>query len=206
MGENKITESRPYGQAIAEVTRVEEIFAPLPRSFRVLLGVKMKKFLWVIDCISIFIGKAVSYLMLAVVFIITYEVIARYVFKSPTQWANEAMGMACALVYIMAGAWALQSDKHMKLELVYSKFSERGRAVLDVATFGFFALYIVMLLWSTSKFSLESILLLETSSSSWNPPVYPIKSGLAIGTALILIQGIAKFIRDIHLLVKGEKI
>lgn len=144
--------------------------------------------------------------MLIVVFAIVYEVIARYVFKAPTQWANEAMGMGCALVYVMAGAWALQADKHMKLEIVYTRLSERKKAGVDVATFGFFALYIVMLLWSTSKFSLESIMLMETSSSSWNPPVYPMKTGLAIGTALVLIQGIAKFIRDIHLLVKGEKI
>jgi TRAP-type mannitol/chloroaromatic compound transport system permease small subunit len=169
-------------------------------------GGKMKNFLKFIDSMSILVGKCVSFLMLIVVFMIGYEVVARYVFQSPTQWANEAMGMACALVYIMAGAWAIQADKHMKLELIYNKVSARGKAALDVATFGFFALYIVMLLWSASIFSWESILLLETSSSSWNPTVYPIKSALAIGTALVLIQGLAKFIRDIHFLVKGEKI
>lgn len=155
---------------------------------------------------SILIGKGVSCVMLIVVFMIGYEVVARYVFRSPTLWANEAMGMSCGLVYFMAGAWAIQTDKHMKLELFYNKFSARGKAALDVATFGFFVLYMVMLLWSASIFSWESILLFETSSSSWNPPVYPIKSALVIGTALILLQGIAKFIRDIHFLVKGEKI
>lgn len=144
--------------------------------------------------------------MLIVVFVIVYEVIARYVFKAPTQWANEAMGMGCALVYVMAGAWALQSDKHMKLELIYNRLTDRGKAGMDVATFGFFVLYIVMLLWSASNYSWESILLLETSSSGWNPPVYPIKSALAIGTALVLLQGTAKFIRDMHFLIKGEKI
>jgi TRAP-type mannitol/chloroaromatic compound transport system permease small subunit len=164
----------------------------------------MRNFLKRIDTISVGIGKGVSCLMLLVVFMIGYEVVARYVFQSPTQWANEAMGMSCSIIYFMSGAWAIQTDKHMKLELVYNRLSPRGKAALDVATFGFFALYMVMLLWSASIFSLESIGLSETSSSSWNPPVYPIKTALAIGSTLVLIQGFAKFVRDLYFLIKGE--
>ena len=166
----------------------------------------MRNILKIIDSISIMVGKGVSWLMLLVVFMIGYEVVARYVFRAPTQWANEAMGMSCALVYFLTGAWAIQTDKHMKLELLYNRLSLRKRAAMDVATFGFFVLYIVMLLWGASIFSYESIALYETSSSSWNPPVYPVKTALAIGTALVLIQGFAKFVRDLHFLIKGEKI
>jgi TRAP-type mannitol/chloroaromatic compound transport system permease small subunit len=166
----------------------------------------MKKLISAIDSISIWTGKISSVLIFIVVFVVLYEVVARYVFRAPTQWGSEAMVMGCAMVYIMAGAWVSHSDKHMKMELLYGRLSAKGKALLDAVTFSFFILYIGMLFWGTAKFSWESILLKETSSSGWNPPVYPLKTALAVGTLLVLLQGVVKFMRDLYFLVKGRKL
>jgi TRAP-type mannitol/chloroaromatic compound transport system permease small subunit len=166
----------------------------------------MKKLLLAIDWISIWAGKIFSIPLFIVDFIILYEIIARYFFKAPTQWASETMIIGCALSYVMGGAWAMYSDKHIKVGLIYDNLPPRGKAILDAITFLFFILYLGLFFWAVAKFSWESIQLKETSGSAWNAPVYPIKTVLTIGVLLLILQGIAKFIRDLHFIIKGEEL
>ena len=166
----------------------------------------MKKLISAIDWISIWVGKTFSILMLLVVFAVIYEIIARYVFQAPTQWGTESMIMGCALTYVMGGAWAIQSEKHIKMELFYGKLSSKGKAIIDILTYFFFVLYIGMFLWASAKYSWQSFQLKETSASAWNPPVYPIKIALTIGALLVLLQGTAKFMRNLYLIIKEKNI
>lgn len=168
-------------------------------------GKTMKRLLSLIDWISTWSGKATSWLAIAVIFVVVYEIIMRYVFRRPTLWANEAMIFLCAILYVIGGAWTLLEKRHVKIDFVYEKFTPRQRAIFDVLTFFFFALYMGMMLWATSKYAWESIQLAERSGSPWNPPVYPIKIALALGVLLILLQGIANLIRDLHLAIKGTQ-
>lgn len=98
----------------------------------------MKRFLAAIDRVSIWSGKAVSVLVLVICFSITVEVIMRYLFHSPTDWALEIMCMSSAVLYIMGGAWTSQSKRHIQMKIVYSKLSRRNKAILDSITFVFF--------------------------------------------------------------------
>ena len=77
---------------------------------------------------------------------------------------------------------------------------------MDCITFSFFALYLGVFLWASGKYAGRSIGLLETSGSAWDPPVYPLKVALVIGVLLLLLQGTAKFIRDLHLALKGSEL
>jgi TRAP-type mannitol/chloroaromatic compound transport system permease small subunit len=163
----------------------------------------MKSVLSIIDWISMWSGKATSWFTIVVIFIVTYEIVMRYVFHRPTIWASEGMIFLCAILYVIGGAWTLLEKKHVKIDFVYERFSPRQRAILDIITFFFFALYMGMMLWATSKYAWESIQLAERSGSPWNPPVYPIKLALAVGVLLILLQGIANLIRDLHFVFKG---
>jgi TRAP-type mannitol/chloroaromatic compound transport system permease small subunit len=61
-------------------------------------------------------------------------------------------------------------------------------------------------LWATAEYARRSVSVLETSGSAWDPPVYPIKLALTAGVVLLLLQGIAKFIRDLHFAVKGSRL
>lgn len=166
----------------------------------------MKKLLAAIDRVSIWSGKAVGIFVLVMCFAITAEVVMRYVFHSPTDWAVEVMCMSSAVLYIMGGAWTSQCKRHIQMQIVYSKLSRRNKAILDSVTFLFFLLYICFLLWGSTVFSLDSIRILETTGSPFNSPVYPVKIVLALGTLLILLQGIAMFIRDLYFAFKGEEL
>jgi TRAP-type mannitol/chloroaromatic compound transport system permease small subunit len=166
--------------------------------------VPMKKFLMIIDFINTNIAKCISFILLPALFCIYYEVIARYFFVKPTLWASELTIYFCAMLYVLGSAWTLSVSRHVKIDIVYDKLSLRGKSFLDVITFPFFVLYITAMIWVGYKFALESILIRETSGTPWDPPIYPIKVIFLIGTVMLLLQGIGKFIRDLHSLLTGK--
>lgn len=159
-----------------------------------------------IDKISSWIGKTSSYLMLLVTPIICYEVAMRYVFHRPTLWASEAIVYLCGFVYVLGAAWTLQENRHVKIDLIYEKLSPRGKRIMDIFSFFFFALYMGMMLWVGTRFAIESFDVLETSGTPWDPPVYPVKIAFVIGVLLLILQGSAKLIRDIYFIIKGQEI
>lgn len=158
------------------------------------------------DAVSIFTGKAASWLNIVVIFAVIYEIAMRYIFNLPTLWASEVMVFGCGIIYVLGAAWALQEHRHVKIDMLYSRLNKRQRAILDSITFTFFILYLGVFLWASGKYAGRSIGLLETSGSAWDPPVYPLKVALVIGIALLLMQGVAKFIRDVHLALKGSEL
>lgn len=166
----------------------------------------MKKLLSVIDALSIWSGKAASWLILLVVAFIIYEILMRYVFHLPTLWVSESMVFGSGLAYVLGAAWALQDNRHVKIDLIYGRLTPRQRAVIDSVTFVFFVLYLGVFLWAVTEYARRSVLVRETSGSAWDPPVYPLKLALALGVALLLLQGIAKFIRDLHFAIKGNRL
>jgi TRAP-type mannitol/chloroaromatic compound transport system permease small subunit len=160
----------------------------------------MKNLLKIMDQISIWTGKLSSVIVFVVAVVVVYEVTMRYLLHLPTLWASEAMGIGCALIYILGGAWVIQENKHVRIETLYERVSPRTRAAMDVGTYLFFVLYTGVMTWATTKYAWKSFLLRETSGSPWDPPVYPIKFALAFGFLLLLLQGTVKFLRDIYFL------
>ncbi len=166
----------------------------------------LKKFVEAVEWVSLWAGKLSAYLTLPVIFVVSYEIVSRYVFHRPTIWAVETMIYGCAVIYVMAAAWALLDGRHVRIDMVYEKFSPRKKALLDSITFLFFALYIGMMVWATAKYAWRSVAILEMSDSPWRPPLWPMKVFLAVGVFLILLQGIAKFIRDLHFALTGKSL
>ena len=166
----------------------------------------MKRLLAGIDNVSRVVGKGISFIMFPIVAIVCYEVVMRYVFHRPTIWASECMVYGCAFLYVWGAAWTMLDNRHVKIDMVYEKLSPRGQRILDIITFSFFALYMGMMLWVGMKYALGSIKLLETSGTPWDPPVYPVKSAFVIGVAMLILQGSAKFIRDIYFIIKGTEL
>lgn len=166
----------------------------------------MKKLLAIIDGLSSGIGKAGSWLILIVIAFVIYEILMRYVFHLPTLWVSESMVFGCGLSYVLGAAWALQDNRHVKIDLLYGRLTPRQRAVIDSITYVFFVLYLGVFGWATSRYAMQSLRVRETSGSAWDPPVYPIKLALLLGVALLLLQGTAKFIRDLYFALKGREL
>ncbi|MGD8710120.1 MAG: TRAP transporter small permease subunit [Ectothiorhodospiraceae bacterium] len=179
----------PAPTSTATRTEAEEI-PPVPESF-------WGKVTWGIDRISGFTGRFVAYWSLVAVFVYYYEVIARYVFNSPTNWAHESMFLMFGMQYLIGGAFALREDNHVRVDVVYQYLPRRGQAVVDVITSIFFFIFTGALLWTGWTFASDSMAVWEVSFTEWAIQYWTVKLAMPIGAALILLQGIARLIRDI---------
>ncbi len=164
----------------------------------------MKKILAFVDGTSTWVGKGVSFLGLFVAVVIAYEILMRTVFVRPTIWASESTVFACGLIYLLGGAWTLQEDKHVRIDMLYNKLSPRRQALVDCLTYLFFALYILVMLRATWIYMAESLQMRETTTSAWDPVIYPMKIAMTVSLILLFLQGTARMIRNVYFLMKGK--
>lgn len=160
-----------------------------------------------IEAVSIWVGKVASWLIIILMLVISYEVVMRYVFSAPTIWGYEfAMMVGGSLVLMLA--YTHQKNSHIRVEIFYEKMKPRGKALVNVIgalVFGFPAC-VYFLTASYQKF-VNSITMHETMAGSfWYPPATPFRTIIFLGVILITLQLIASFLRDIHLIVKGESL
>jgi TRAP-type mannitol/chloroaromatic compound transport system permease small subunit len=157
-----------------------------------------------IDSLNGWIGHFVCYWSIIAVFVYYYEVLARHVFNSPTNWAHESMFLLFGMQYLVAGAFTLREDGHVRVDVLYSRLPKRARAVVDILTSVFFFLFCGALLWTGWSFMMDSIDVWEVSFTEWAIQYWPVKSTMAIGAILILLQGLSKLAKDIRILAGKE--
>lgn len=150
-------------------------------------------------------GKFVAYWSIIAVFVYYYEVIARYVFNSPTNWAHESMFLMFGMQYLLSGAYALYEDAHVRVDVVYERFSLRTRTVIDVVTSFFFFVFTVTLLLTGFLFAWDSVNVLEVSFTEWAIQYWPVKMTIGLGALLITLQGFARLIRDVRFLLGANR-
>ncbi len=166
----------------------------------------LNRFLMFVDRLNERIGNVVSLLMLPMIFLMSFEVFMRYAMDAPTMWGTELVAYLFAGYCLLGGAYTLRYEDHVNINVFYSRQSPRRKAILDSITAVIFFLYISVLLWEGSKFALNGLLHDRHSGTDWNAPLYPILMTLPIGAFLMLIQGVAKFVRDIDTAVGGQKV
>lgn len=149
---------------------------------------------------GIFLGGLVFVLM----FILLYEAIARYVFNAPTLWALEAGGFVLGAYFIIGGGYTLLREGHVRMDVLYYRWSPRTKAIMDLATFSLLAFYLVLLIWTGGKHAVWSIMVGEKSRSTWHPILWPIKMVIPVGGLFILLQGIAFLINDLSIVFRGK--
>lgn len=159
-----------------------------------------------IDAINERAGKAISILVVCMTGILCWEVILRYAFNSPTIWAHEVSGHIFAAYSVLGGAYVLLVNEHVRSDVVYARFSPRGRAILDLVTFPLFFMLLGILLVEGIPMALQSIAVREVTVSFLHSPVYPIKACIPIAAFLMLLQGLAHFIRALALVITGREL
>lgn len=154
------------------------------------------------DRVSEWVGRTFSWLCLAMIAGLCYEVSARYLFNSPTSWAHESTTMLYGTFCILAGVYTHKHHGHVRSEVIYNLFPERGRAALDVIT-GLIGLVVFsVFFYITFNFAADSWAMQEVSSkSTWGPVVYPFKSVLPLAVGLMILQSIAALIRSIMVVI-----
>jgi len=157
-----------------------------------------------IDKINYWVGEVLSYLLFVMFALILLEVLLRYVFNSPTVWANELTQYLFGAYAVLSGGYILLSGGHVNVDIIYSHLSPRTKAGLDIFTSLLFFLFCGMLFYYGGSLAMESLSIWEHSESAWNPPLYPVKMMIPIGSLLVLLQGVNKLILDIYIVLGYE--
>ncbi len=166
----------------------------------------MQNLLLTIDKISTWIGQFFSWLIVALTFMISWEVFSRYVLDAPHPWAFDVMSMMYGSLFMMAGAYTLSKNGHVRGDVLYGFFPPRLQAWLDLVLYIlFFIPGVVALAWAGYGFAAESWAINEHSNVTANgPPVYPFKTILPIAGAFLLAQGLVEIVRCIFCIKQGE--
>jgi TRAP-type mannitol/chloroaromatic compound transport system permease small subunit len=166
----------------------------------------LKAILGFIDALNDWVGKVLSYGVLAMFLLVLSEVIRRYFFNAPTVWGNELTQLIFGMYVILSGGHILRWGGHVNVDIIYSRFGLRTKAVIDIFTFSLFFLFCGMMLLYGGSLAWESLSILERSNSAWEVPLYPWKMMIPIGASLLLLQGIVKLIRDVLTVSTGTEL
>ena len=158
-----------------------------------------------IDAVNTKVGKFSQYLVFAMMGILLFESISRTIFNWPHIWIVELAQFLMAAYYLLGGGYSMILDGHVRMDLLYDRWSARRKALSDVITSFLLIFYLVFLLKGGISGIKYALTYGQKSYTPWAPPLAPIKIIMGIGILLMLLQVIAIFFKDLAK-VKGEKI
>jgi TRAP-type mannitol/chloroaromatic compound transport system permease small subunit len=165
----------------------------------------MQKLLLFVDTLSTWVGHVFSWLIVALTLLVTWEVFSRYALATPHAWSFDAMIMLYGTMFMMAGAYTLAKNGHVRGDVLYGFFPPRLQAGLDLALYlVFFIPGVIALCWAGYTFAEESWAIRESSNiTAGGPPYYPFKTVIPIAGAFLLLQGIVEIVRCVICLRQG---
>ncbi len=159
-----------------------------------------------IDRLSRGIGRAVVWLLPAIVFLQFALVLARYLFGLGSIWLSETVIYAHATLFLMAAAWTLQAGAHVRVDIFYAEASPRARAIIDlIGALVLLLPFALVLLWLSWPYAARSWAIFERSQeASGLPLVFALKTLIPLFAVLMALQGLAQAIRAAALLRSGR--
>ncbi len=157
----------------------------------------IKSYVKWVDAINRRVGKLALYLVFVMMGILLFSSISRTFFNVPFDWTMEMAQFTMAAYYLLGGGYSMQLKAHVRMDVLYERWSEKKRAMVDVVTSGFLIFYLVVLLYGGLSSTLYSLQYGQRNYSSWGPPMAPIKIIMVIGILLMLLQAVAVFFRDL---------
>src|SRR3979490_3546970 len=150
-----------------------------------------------IDGISTWVGKAAAWLIIGLMTLVCVEVFKRYIMNMPTAWIFDADNMLYGSLFMLAGAYTLAQNAHVRGDFLYSSMRPRTQASLDIVLYVvFFLPGIAALIYAGSEYAADAWRIAEHSNvTADGPPVYHFKSEIPLAGGLIMLQGVAEIVR-----------
>lgn len=166
----------------------------------------MQNLFLTVDKISTFIGHLFSWLVVALTALIGFEVFSRYVLNNPHPWAFDAQMMLYGTMFMMAGAYTLAKNGHVRGDILYGFLKPRTQATFDLVLYiVFFIPGVIALAYAGYGYAADSWRILEHSSiTSDGPPIYPFKTIIPVAGVVLLLQGIVEILRCVVCIKEGE--
>lgn len=150
-----------------------------------------------VDYVSEKFGRLMMYMVFVMIGTLLLNAITRNVINFPLSWCVEMAQFTMAAYYIVGGAYSMQMDDHVRMDLFYDRYSEKTKAKIDVATNFFLVFYLVCLLIGSISSTLYAIEYGQRKFSEWNPSMIPIKVIMVFGIVLMLLQAVSILFKDI---------
>ncbi len=165
----------------------------------------VQRFLHMVDGISTWVGKAAAWLIIGLMALVCVEVFKRYIMNMPTAWIFDASNMFYGSLFMLAGAYTLAQNAHVRGDFLYSSMRPRTQAALDLALYVvFFIPGIAALIYAGYDYAADSWRIGEHSTvTAEGPPVYHFKTVIPIAGALVMLQGLAEILRCVVCLRTG---
>ncbi|MCY1288191.1 Tripartite ATP-independent periplasmic transporter, DctQ component [compost metagenome] len=164
----------------------------------------IKTYVRTVERVNWFVGRFAMYLFFVILGVLLYSTFSKS-FADPAIWTLEMAQFLMVSYFLLGGAYSMQLDAHVRMDLLYSSWKPRTRAIVDVLTMGFLLFYLAMMLYggiSSTWYALEYD---ETSYSAWSPHMAPIKIIMSFGVLLMLLQATATFFKDLAI-ARGESL
>ena len=159
-----------------------------------------------IDKFSKWIGSTVCWILIPLIFAMTYEVFARKLFLAPTIWAYDISRFLYGALFMLGAGYALSKGVHIRADFLYRNFKTKTQGLID---FWLYILFyfpgLIVFLYMTIGFVEESIRRGERGmDTTWMPYMWPIKTCLLVGIIFLLIQGVSELLKSYWASKKGE--
>lgn len=165
----------------------------------------MQTVLLTVDRLSTWFGKLCAWSVALLTCLISWEVFSRYVLNKPHAWVLDGQIMLYGVLFMMAGAYTLAKNGHVRGDVLYGFFQPRTQAMIDLVLYILFFLPgIVALTWAGWGFANESLAIREQTFNADPLPVYPFKFVVPIAGFLLLLQGLVEIVRCVICLQTGE--
>jgi len=159
----------------------------------------------IIDLISEWLGRFGWLLVLYAMSFGLYDVIMRYFFSKPSLWIGVTVQYAMVLLACVSGAYALNRDAFVKLDLFYANFSPRTKAIADIATSTLTFLYLSVLIWKGTQAAIASFNIRQVTPTAIPIPLYHLKAFIPFGAFCVMLVAIKKLVQDIQTVIGYKK-
>lgn len=140
-------------------------------------------------------GWLAMWLIFVMVGVLLLDAVTRNVLQIPLHWCVEFAQFTLAAYFFLGGPLTLKNDDHVRMDLIYSHMTPRGRSRMDLVTIGCLGFYLAVMLWgsiSSLQYAIETD---ERRFSLWNPSMIPIKSLMVGCIVLMLLQAVSLFLK-----------
>jgi TRAP-type mannitol/chloroaromatic compound transport system permease small subunit len=151
----------------------------------------LKAYVRIVDKLSDWVGIVGMYLIVVMIAVLLLDAVTRNIIHFPLHWCVEFAQFTLAAYYFMGGAMTLKNNDHVRMDLIYSNLSERGKAIMDLITVWCLLFYLGVLLFGSISSLSYAIATNETRFSIWNPSMIPIKSLMVACIILMILQTIS---------------
>jgi TRAP-type mannitol/chloroaromatic compound transport system permease small subunit len=157
----------------------------------------IRLFVRYVDAVNYYVGRFAMYLFLPLGAILIYATLSRVLAGIPINWVIEMAQFILSAYYLLGGAYSMQLDGHVRMDLLYARLPPQKRALTDAITIMFVIFYLVVLFLGGVSATDYAIVYQQKNYSSWSPVLWPIKLIMTIAIFLMLLQAIATLFKDV---------